>query len=315
MVGGMVRPAAHQSCCVIQSKLATVTGAATTNRERSLTRKDIDAWDALAVKRERHREWTSAVGLPVTHWLIDALAVRPGETVLELAAGAGDVGFAILEHLHQRVALISTDVSPAALEVAQRVAAERGLSGIVFDVRDAQELAMPSASVDAVVCRWGFMLMRDPAAALSETARVLRSGGRLACSVWADPERNPWTAITAQVLSQVGYVPIATPTQPGGMFSLADPNRLREMIQASGLVVQRIASVPVEFRYRGVEEYVVQAIDQPGHRGDFFRGLADEQREEAIQLIARLLELYRSDAGYVVPAETLNVLASKPSTG
>lgn len=251
------------------------------------------------------------MALPVTGWLVDAAAVQPGETVLELAAGAGDVGFAILERLRQEIRLISSDVSAAVVDVARRAAAERGLAGIEFLVLDAQALDMPSASVDAAICRWGYMLMGNPAAALRETARVLRPGGRLALSVWGDPARNPWTTLDAEVLAHVGYVPIAAPTDPGGMFSLADLNRLRAMVQASGLAVRQTEKVPVELPYSGVEDYIAQEIEEPGRRGDFFRGLAGEKRAQAIQLAATLLEPYRSEAGYVVPGETLNVLASK----
>ena len=53
---------------------------------------------------------------------------------------------------------------------------------------DAEQMDLDDDSVDAAVCRWGYMLMADPAAALRETRRVLRDGGALAFAVWAAPE-------------------------------------------------------------------------------------------------------------------------------
>lgn len=267
------------------------------------------SWDAFAGWRAQHRHWTSLIGLPVTDWLVDAVAARAPETILELAAGSGDVGFAILERVGPGGHLISSDISPAVVEVARGAAAERGLAGIEFRVLDAQALDVPSASVDAVVCRWGYMLMDDPGAALRETARVLRPGGRFATSVWGDPARNPWTTIDADALAHAGYSPPVAATDPGGMFSLADPGRLRAMVQASGLTVVRLESVPVALPYAGVEDYVAREIEQPGRRGDFFAGLSGRQRAAAVSGLRTLLEPFRAAAGYLVPGETLNVLA------
>ena len=219
------------------------------------------------------------------------------------------MGFAIHRRLRPAVRLISSDVSPAVVDVARRAAAELGLSGIEFRMLDAQALDMPSASVDAVVCRWGFMLMEDPRAALRETARVLRPGGRLAFSVWGDPARNPWTTIDAEICAHVGYAPETTPTGPGGIFALADPEELRGMVHASGLVARRVERIPVVLPYSDVKDYIAHEIEQPGHRGDFFRGLAVAKRAQVGQLASSLLEPYRADVGYLVPGETLNVLA------
>ena len=63
---------------------------------------------------------------------------------------------------------------------------------------DAEHMDLDDDSVDGVICRFGYMLMADPAAALAETRRVLRPGGRLVFSVWGPPDRNPW-------VSQLGH--------------------------------------------------------------------------------------------------------------
>lgn len=268
-----------------------------------------NAWDAFAPMRERHKAWIRSVAVPVTNWLAEALAVQPGETVLDLAAGAGDTGFALIERVASGARLISSDISPDTVEVARRAAIERGLSDIEFRVLDAQDLDMPSASVDAVVCRWGYMLMDDPAAAFRETARVLRRDGRLAFSVWSRPERNPWTTIDADVCARLGYAPPTAPTDPGGMFSLADPERLQATLEQSGLKVRRMEEVELSWPYASAEDYVAKEIDRPGTRGDFFRALSEAEQSTGNRIAAELLEPFRTDGGYLVPGETLNVLA------
>ena len=67
-------------------------------------------------------------------------------------------------------------------------------------------LDLELASVDAVLCRWGYMLMADPSAALRETRRVLRSGGRVSLAVWDERELNPWSAIPNRVLAEHGLI-------------------------------------------------------------------------------------------------------------
>ena len=75
-------------------------------------------------------------------------------------------------------------------------------------------------SVDGVLCRWAYMLTTDPDAAFSETRRVLRTGGRLAFSVWAAPERNPVLSLVGRVLESQGYIERPEPGAPSA-FAMA----------------------------------------------------------------------------------------------
>ena len=134
-------------------------------------------------------------GAPVSHWMIEAVAPQPGQRVLELAAGLGRDGLLAAELVAPLGGVIVSDQAEAMLAGARARAAALGLANVEFQVLNAEWIDLPLASVDTVLCRWGYMLMADPAAALAETRRVLRPGGRVALAVWDEIARNPWALL------------------------------------------------------------------------------------------------------------------------
>ena len=110
------------------------------------------------------------------------------------------------------------------VETARSAGEEQGLANIEYRVEDAEHMDLGDDSVDGVICRFGYMLMADPAAALAETRRVLRAGGRLVFSVWGAPDRNPWVSQLGRLAVDRGLM---SPPRPGmpGIFGLADPDR------------------------------------------------------------------------------------------
>src|SRR5919198_3735025 len=133
--------------------------------------------------------------MPVSAWMVEAIDPQPGHTVLELAAGTGDTGLLAAELIEPGGTLICSDFAPEMLATAQRRAEELGIRNVRFRQIDAETaIDLEAASVDGVLCRWGYMLMIDPGTALQETRRVLKSGGRLALAAWTGPEDNLWSS-------------------------------------------------------------------------------------------------------------------------
>src|SRR3954451_15544803 len=100
----------------------------------------LENWAAMAVGWERAREERERVAAPITEWLVHALAPNAGEVVLELAAGQGDVGFAVAHLLGESGRLISSDFSTAMMEIARRRCDDLGLTNVEFREPDAGAL-------------------------------------------------------------------------------------------------------------------------------------------------------------------------------
>ena len=170
--------------------------------------------ETIAPGWERRRADIERVMAPVREWMLRVLGPRAGDTVLELAAGAGDTGFEAAALVGGSGRLISSDFSPAMLEAARRRGAELGVENVEYRVIDAERNDLADDCVDGVLCRLGYMLMADPAAALAETRRVLRPGGRLALAVFGAPERNPFFSAIVICLVQSGHIAAARSRRP-----------------------------------------------------------------------------------------------------
>jgi SAM-dependent methyltransferase len=272
-------------------------------------RTSFEAWEAMAPGWERWRAQLEEALTPVRTWLIRELAPQPGDTVLELSAGPGDTGFAAAALVGERGRLISTDFSPDMVEVARRRGAELGLENVDHRVVDAERIQLDADSVDGVLCQSGYMLMADPAAALSETRRVLRPGGRLALSVWGAPERNPWASIGGRILVERGHVPPPEPGSPG-IFSMASEERTRALLEKAGFTAVRTEEVPVRWTFRDLDEYERWITEVAGAFAMVVRGLPGGEREALRSQLTEAFAPFVADGGYEFPGVALCAVAS-----
>jgi len=272
-------------------------------------RTSYEVWKAMAPGWERWRAQLSEALTPVRGWLLGELQPQPGQTVLELGAGVGDSGFEAAAILGEDGRLISSDFSPDMVDVARRRGGQLGLRNVDYRVVDAERIELDAESVDGVLCQSSYMLMADPAAALAETRRVLRPGGRLALSVWAAPERNPWASIGGMILVERGHIPPPVPEAPG-VFSMASEERTKALLDGAGFTSVRTEEVPVRFGFRTLDDYELWVVDVGGPFAMVVGGLAEDEREV---LRARLREAFvpfATDGGYELPGAALCAVAS-----
>ena len=247
---------------------------------------------------------------PVSHWMIEELHLQPGQTVLELAAGPGETGFLAAELVRPGGKLISSDFAESMVDVARRRAQELGLDNVEFRRLDAEALDLEAASVDGVLCRWGYMLMADPAAALRETRRVLRPLGRVALAVWGPPADNPWVSIAGEEVRRHASAPEPEPGAPG-MFAFADPGRVEEELLGAGFTDIRVEALDLRFTYASFEAWwqISRELGRP--LAELVDAMEPQQRDELrAALEERFAAFATPDGGLDVPARPLVAVAS-----
>jgi SAM-dependent methyltransferase len=268
-----------------------------------------EVWQAMAPGWERWRAQLADALTPVREWLIGELGPQPGETVLELGAGTGETGFEAAVFLGEDGRLISTDFSAEMVEVARRRGSELRLGNVEYRVIDAERIELDSGSVDGVLCQSNYMLVADPAAALGETRRVLRPGGRLALSVWGAPDRNPWASIAGMILIERGHLAPPEPEAPG-VFSMASEERTRALLDGAGFKSVRTGEVAVRFAFRDLDDYEQWVIDVAGPFAMLVRGLLEDEREVLRARLREALLRFATDGGYELPGVALCAVAS-----
>jgi SAM-dependent methyltransferase len=244
--------------------------------------------------------------------MIELLDPRPGTTLLELAAGPGETGFRALPLLQPGGELISTDVAPEMLAAARAFAEESGLTGVRFAIEDAAELTLPDASVDAVLCRFGIMLVPAMDRAAAEIARVLRPGGRAVVAVWASSRLNPWMTGPGRAALELGLIDPPDHEAPGP-FRLADAVRLREVVAGAGLTVEHVEEVPVAWAAASLDEWWETARDTSRMLAMLLDQLPDTQVAAVRERAEAELAAYVADDGSVaVPGLARVLAASRP---
>jgi SAM-dependent methyltransferase len=281
----------------------------TTEASDSVRREIYEIAEAIAPTWERRRPEIEAWSAPVREWMVREVSPRPGDTVLELAAGVGDTGLDAVEAVGERGRLLSTDFSPAMVEAARRRGAERGIGNAEYRVIDAERIDLGADSVDGVLCRFGYMLMPDPATAFAETRRVLRPGRRLALAVWGAMERNPFFAIAGISLFEHGHLPPPGPDGPPP-FSMANPSHATALLEGAGFATVRTEEVPVRFETPGVEEYLSLIADTAGPLGLALQRLSPRDREAVASDASGGLARFATGRGYEVPGVALCAVAA-----
>jgi SAM-dependent methyltransferase len=269
-----------------------------------------ERWETAACGWEERRAVFQAAAQPVSMWMVDHLGPQPGHTIVELAAGVGDTGLLAAELVQPGGGVILTDGAAAMVEAARRRAAELGIRNVEARPMEAEWIDLPAASVDGILCRWGYMLLADPGAALRETRRVLRRGGRVALAAWASPDANPWLTSIGKSLVELGHAEPPPPGEPGP-FSFAEPGTIERHLDAAGFDDVLVEMVHFAFRFASTDEHFDHQVAVSTRLKDQLAPLSPAEHTRLRDAIDARLEPYiAADGSLELPARTWVAVAA-----
>jgi ubiquinone/menaquinone biosynthesis C-methylase UbiE len=290
-------PSTHQPGDIVMTALATKSAPTAT-----------PAPDFAAIKTRQQAAWTSGdyavVGTTlqiVGEELCEALDIRAGQKVLDVAAGNGNIALAAARRFCD---VMATDYVPALLDRArERAAAER--LPMTFREADAEALPFADGGFDAVVSTFGVMFTPDQERAAAEMVRVCKRGGKIGLANWT-PD-----GFIGQLFKTIGkHMP-----PPAGVKSPAlwgTRARIAELFEPHATSVKSAQRYFV-FRYRSPEHWLEVFRTYYGPVLKTFAAL-DPAKQDALQqdFLALLGQFNRADDGtVVVPSEYLEIVITR----
>jgi ubiquinone/menaquinone biosynthesis C-methylase UbiE len=197
------------------------------------------ATDTIREWRESAPHWAKHSGTirtmfaPVTQALIEEAGIGPGQSVLDVAGGAGEPSLTIARVVGLAGSVMCTDAVAEMVETAEGAAKLQGIKNIRFRQCPADSLPFENDSFDTVVSRLGTMFFPDPLAALREMLRVTRPGGAVSLAVWYKSELNPFAYCVTNVMNRYIETPPADPDAPGA-FRFAELGKLANVLAEAG---------------------------------------------------------------------------------
>ncbi len=227
--------------------------------QEELIQKQRELWNTFS---PGWRKWDSFVMRwlqPIGKKLIETVQLREDDIVLDIATGTGEPGLTAATQV-KKGKVIGTDVAEAMISLAQENAKKRGISNYHAQVNDASHLPFQDNTFSVILCRFGVMYFADPQADIKEMVRVLKHSGRIACSAWSQPEKNPWATTSGRTVQEILQLSPPEPNAPG-IFRHAQPGSLAKLFQGAGLRNIREIEVKGELLFDSAEQYWEYTMD------------------------------------------------------
>ena len=254
-----------------------------------------ETWNKFSPGWKKWDDFTMHFLKPMGDAIIDELNIKEDDTVLDVACGTGEPGLTIAA-MAKNGKVIGTDVADKMLEIAKENAGSRQIRNYETKTCDVCELPFDDSSFDKISCRMGFMFFPDMQMASDEMYRVLKTGGKMATSVWAGPENNIWiTAIMGIINKNIQLQP--PPAGAPGMFRCAAPGFIKSLLESSGFKNVNEKLITGKVFYENFDQFWEMMNEVAAPVVGALSKADDNMKQKIKNEVRELSEQYKTDKG------------------
>lgn len=265
---------------------------------------ELAGWEAKAAGWHQHFE---AVSTQAVGPLLDAVGISTNDSgakrrLLDVATGPG---YAAAEAARRGGEAIGVDFATAQIELARA-----NFPAVRFDIGDAEALPYETGAFDAVVINFGLQHFTNAEQALAEAYRVLRPGGQVAYTVWAEPPHSVGFHIIQEAIEAHGNPTADIPAGPP-YYRFSNAEASKRTLKLAGFHAPRTTIVPQHWHVRKAEDIVTAVADGTVRAGALLRAQTPAVVDRIRDAVVEAAEPHRRGDGYVVPMPGVLAAATK----
>jgi ubiquinone/menaquinone biosynthesis C-methylase UbiE len=272
----------------------------------------VEAWRESAQYWAKHSDMIRIMFMPLTRALIEHAGIHEGQSVLDVAGGAGEPSLTIAEVVGPTGSVTCTDAVDEMVETARSKAQRRGITNVQFRQCMADALPFPSDSFDVTVCRLGAMFFPDPVAGIREMLRVTKPNGSLALAVWHKSELNPFCHVITGIIDRHINPGAVDPDAPNA-FRFAEPGKLAGVMTEAGAsnVKEQVVKFNMEAPISPLQFWTMRSQTSDTLREKLAKLTADKQAQITSEIEQAVQEFFPSNQ-MRFPAQMIVVTGKKP---
>ncbi|MFQ5659440.1 MAG: class I SAM-dependent methyltransferase [Gammaproteobacteria bacterium] len=268
-------------------------------------------------REEGGRKWVENIEriefslIPLSEKLLERAHPDEGEMVLDVGCGGGVTSLELAQRVGANGQVLGVDIAPLILAIAL----ERGkhTGNLEFKEGDVENIDIGEGVYDLICSRFGVMFFNDPVTAFANLHRALKSTGRLVFICWRTVEENPWMGEPASAVFEI--LPPeedagagGTDPEAPGPFSLADPVRLRHILESAGFREVHAKAVDTGMPLGRMDE-AVNFVMRMGPAAEVINRAGAEEKTAAARAIQAVLSQYETADGVIPPCAAWLVTA------